>query len=143
MRFRINAPRIALEQIEDETIVIDFDSGTYFSIGPIGSAIVRRIAQGFTVEEVIHDGTQRYSGPAAEIEQGIRGFTLELERESILVDAGETADSPSEPTPVPPPQRTAFEPPVLNKYTDMKDLLLLDPIHEVDEQGWPKQKPAA
>jgi hypothetical protein len=27
--------------------------------------------------------------------------------------------------------------PVLNKYTDMQDLLLLDPIHEVDERGWP------
>jgi hypothetical protein len=34
-----------------------------------------------------------------------------------------------------------FEAPVLNRYTDMQDLLLLDPIHEVDETGWPIQKP--
>jgi hypothetical protein len=25
----------------------------------------------------------------------------------------------------------------LNKFTDIKELLLLDPIHEVDEAGWP------
>ena len=35
-----------------------------------------------------------------------------------------------------------FEKPVLQKYSDMQDLLLLDPIHEVDEMGWPNALPA-
>lgn len=26
----------------------------------------------------------------------------------------------------------------LSKYADMQDLLALDPIHEVDEEGWPE-----
>ena len=30
----------------------------------------------------------------------------------------------------------------LNRYADMKDLLMLDPIHEVDEKGWPSKKEA-
>jgi hypothetical protein len=34
----------------------------------------------------------------------------------------------------------AFVAPVLHKHTDMQDLLLLDPIHEVDETGWPSVK---
>ena len=34
-----------------------------------------------------------------------------------------------------------FEPPRLERYTDMKDYFLLDPIHEVDSAGWPR--PAA
>ena len=34
--------------------------------------------------------------------------------------------------------RLAFEAPVLAKYTDMAQLLVLDPIHDVDETGWPK-----
>ena len=36
-----------------------------------------------------------------------------------------------------------FEAPRLEKYTDMQDLVLLDPVHEVDEQGWPQQRPEA
>jgi hypothetical protein len=28
----------------------------------------------------------------------------------------------------------------LQKFTDMQELLLLDPIHEVDERGWPHRK---
>jgi hypothetical protein len=29
----------------------------------------------------------------------------------------------------------------LHKYTDMEELLLLDPIHDVDETGWPNKSP--
>jgi hypothetical protein len=29
---------------------------------------------------------------------------------------------------------------LFEKYTDMQSLLIADPIHEVDEQGWPKRK---
>jgi len=29
----------------------------------------------------------------------------------------------------------------LQKYTDMEELLQLDPIHEVDKFGWPSAKP--
>ena len=37
--------------------------------------------------------------------------------------------------------KAAFEAPRLERYTDMKDYFLLDPIHEVDTAGWPQ--PAA
>jgi hypothetical protein len=30
-----------------------------------------------------------------------------------------------------------FEPPKFAKYNDMQNLLLSDPIHDVDETGWP------
>ena len=34
----------------------------------------------------------------------------------------------------------AYASPELQAYTDMKDLLLLDPVHEVDDAGWPEAK---
>jgi hypothetical protein len=37
--------------------------------------------------------------------------------------------------------KPSFNPPLLNKYSDMQELLLLDPIHDVDEAGWPKPVP--
>ena len=36
-------------------------------------------------------------------------------------------------------EKTQFEFPIIEKFTDMQELLLLDPIHEVDEKGWPHQ----
>ena len=34
-----------------------------------------------------------------------------------------------------------FQPPVFERFTDMEDLLLMDPVHEAeDEKGWPHAK---
>ncbi len=33
-----------------------------------------------------------------------------------------------------------FTEPTVHTYADMQDLLLLDPIHDVDETGWPNAK---
>ena len=33
--------------------------------------------------------------------------------------------------------RAPFVAPELKRYADMQDLLLLDPVHDVDEKGWP------
>jgi hypothetical protein len=143
MNYQINTPRIAFEQFEGETILIDFESGTYYSVGPIGSALVSQINAGLGEAEIIRRAQRKYAGAPAEIESGIRNFFRDLQREAILAECAEGSaihPSPSEETG---PAAVDFQTPVLNKYTDMKDLLLLDPIHEVDEQGWPKQKPDA
>ena len=34
--------------------------------------------------------------------------------------------------------KTEFLPPVIAKYNDMAEMLKLDPVHEVAEQGWPE-----
>lgn len=33
--------------------------------------------------------------------------------------------------------------PEFEKFDDMADQLLLDPIHQIDERGWPQSKPFA
>ena len=33
-----------------------------------------------------------------------------------------------------------YEKPKIETFSDMKDLLLLDPIHDVDETGWPSPR---
>jgi hypothetical protein len=48
--------------------------------------------------------------------------------------------APDDPAPA---ERATFIAPVLAVYTDMQDLLLLDPIHDVDEIGWPTRRDGA
>jgi hypothetical protein len=44
---------------------------------------------------------------------------------------------PPSPEPVPQTEKKHFVAPCLHKYTDMQELLLIDPIHDVDDYGWP------
>jgi hypothetical protein len=36
----------------------------------------------------------------------------------------------------PPEPVVAYEPPVLERFEDMREMLLLDPIHEIDQAAW-------
>jgi hypothetical protein len=47
-------------------------------------------------------------------------------------DAGETPVVPAVP---------GIDPPVLESFTDLEELMLLDPVHDVDERGWPHATP--
>jgi hypothetical protein len=61
-------------------------------------------------------------------------FVAELAAEELVV-AAPAAEAASE-TAAPAP----YAKPELNKYTDMQQLLLADPLHEVEEAGWPRTK---
>jgi hypothetical protein len=52
MSYVINAPRIVHETIDDETIVIDFDSGTYYSARQVANRIWLWVAAGVNLSQI-------------------------------------------------------------------------------------------
>jgi hypothetical protein len=140
--FRVNSPTVIDEIFDDEVVIINLDSGSYYSVAGTGLAVWQAIKRGAGEAALLATLAARYAGDPAEIEQACRAFLAELRRESLLVpadSAAPTAGAAAEDEP--PADRPAFAAPTLQKYNDMQDLLLLDPIHEVDETGWPSAKP--
>jgi hypothetical protein len=143
--FRINAPRVVHQTIDGETIMIDFDSGAYYSTDQAGTVIWEQVDRGAPVDEIVQVLTQHYDGNHRDIETAVTHFLAELQQESLISPVSiEDVHRGANPIAGPADQTTAthpaFEMPILHKYTDMQDVLLLDPIHEVDEQGWPIKK---
>ena len=139
--YRINQPAVIAEVIDGEAIIVNLDSGAYYSLRGSACTIWELFAQQLTAAAVTAAMTARYTGSPAVIEAGVRTLLDELVGEQLLAPAADAQPAPlNTPTddnaPHPP-----FEPPVLEKFTDMADLLLLDPIHEVDEMGWPHAAP--
>jgi hypothetical protein len=50
-----------------------------------------------------------------------------------LPEAGASVDGSAE--------KTLFRAPGLQRFEDMRGFLLVDPIHEVDDAGWPHMRP--
>ena len=68
----------------------------------------------------------------------------ELQREELIVpdqiQGSEPEKKAAMPVEVDPEEeRLGYVAPTLQKYSDMQDLLLIDPVHEVDETGWPNR----
>jgi hypothetical protein len=142
-RFRINSTKVIQETIEGETLMVNLDSGNYYSLDNIGAEIWGLIENKIGVNEIIDDIARRYTGERAEIERAVLGLINELLQEALIVENGEAAPAEeAEPCGGTRAEKgsPSFEAPGLHKYTDMQDLLLLDPIHDVDEAGWPSSK---
>jgi len=133
-RFRLNAPRVIHELFEHEVVVVNLDTGRYYCLQSSGVDLWNGLMAGASVEEIVRAFQTAYPGDGAEIETGVVATVADLAREELIAEAptlGPSAEAWQ------PRSGTTFERPTLQTYTDMQDLLLLDPIHEVDEAGWP------
>lgn len=138
--FQVNAPHVIYENIEGELVLIHMAKGSYYSTDAIGSRLWEMIVAGHREDEMREWMGASYQGDAEEIARGIQGFLAELQAEELIVRAERApVNGVSRPEPV---SGGPFSAPVLNKYRDMEDMLMLDPIHEVEETGWPAPKPA-
>ena len=143
MRYRINTPAVVHQTIDGETVIIHLDRGLYYSLDQVGAAVWGVIQSGATLQELTDQMKQRFAG--AGIEAAVAAFVGELRKEDLVVEdkAARQDEGPAaaaaDTFPV---ASSAFAPPVLHRYSDLQDLLVLDPIHQVDEAGWPDARPS-
>jgi len=123
------------ETIDGETIVIDLATGTYYSLEGSGAELWAAAAAGHPPATSVPALAARHADPAgatAELEQ----FVDRLVEEGLLVESpGSSADLP-----LAVDREAPYVPPALSVYTDMQAFLLADPLHDVEEAGWPHVK---
>lgn len=135
--YQPNSPKVLHEVIDGEAVLINLENGTYYSIDKVGSFIWSLVEMSVSVSQIFHLVDSKYDGDQEEIETAVEALLAELSSEALIVEA-ECQPPPDEMLEIrESASRVAFEAPELHKYTDMSELLLLDPIHEVDETGWP------
>src|SRR4029077_6845299 len=140
--FKPNAPAVVSEIIDGEAVIMHLKSGNYYSTEHVGSQIWAWLEQGLSRSQILDCLASRYATAPAALAASLDAFLAELVAQDLVGEvAGEPAKSVlPEPAPINCDARP-FAAPVLNVYSDMKDLLLLDPIHDVDNIGWPTPKP--
>lgn len=140
-RFQVNTPDIVHELIDGEAIIINMEKGHYFSLRSTGAEIWKGVVERESINEIVHKLSIQYNMGSKDIEQAVTNMVSQLQEEKLITPVMtevRTKNTLSEDDQVTSDlQKTRFETPVLEKYTDMEALLMLDPIHEVDETGWP------
>ena len=144
-RYRINTPTVTHETIDGEAVIINLDSGNYYSLVDAGSLIWALVDRGASASEVQELLQQSYQGDATDIDRGVQELLAQLQQENLIVpvDEAAAADLAGVLPSTNGHEKPSFNAPSLNKFSDMQELLLLDPIHDVDEAGWPKPVPEA
>lgn len=124
--------RVAADLFEGEYIIANLETGLYYSLQGTGIYLLNNLPienQLSLVESI----TAKFPTQKEEITNDLNAIWQLLLQEGII-QKELTAIAKNE-FELP----EAFEPSAFNSYADMQDLLALDPIHEVGEQGWEQE----
>lgn len=137
--YQPNSPAVASEIIDGEAVIMHLKSGKYYSAAASGGFIWGCIERQQPIAHIVVLFAQQYAATPEQANGAVESFVKDLLTEDLIRELSDThphtllsltdlggSDS-----------RKVFVNPALNVYSDMQDLLLLDPIHDVDEVGWP------
>jgi len=136
LRFAVKAPRVVYEVFDGEVVVLDLESGSYYSLRASAAWIFQAAARGASSGAIAAAFSPGGYGDPADARAVVAAFLDSLVTEGLLVAQSESATPPA--LLDLPGDAGPFTVPGFEKFTDMQDLLLLDPIHDVDETGWPR-----
>lgn len=132
--YAVASKDIVFESFDGEAVVLDLSNGKYFGFSDSGSVVWRALSSGAGTEALI---------AAATIDAAVlEAFVAQL------VEFGLLAPSNATPQPLPDDFPAVFaaakEPLNVSVHDDLADLIIVDPIHEVEEPlGWPAVKQAS
>ena len=130
------SPWVTHERLDDEVIAINLETGAYYALDGVAADCWVLSAGGSEIDELVVAITERYEVEEPQARSDVAPFIDELLQERLVIDGADAPTSPPTSLPVVSP-KMVYTAPTMLKYDDLEDLLLLDPIHEVDEAGWP------
>lgn len=134
-RMKPNEPSVISEPMDEELVVINLESGCYYNLNPSASKIWSSLESGASMESIL--AAQKANGHDPQEVAEVLGTFFQYLQDENLMTAIEADENES------PVEAMDYAKPTIEKFTDMQEMLLLDPIHEVSEMGWPHeaQKP--
>jgi len=138
--YEVCAPDVVAEDFGGEIVVLNLANGKYFSLLGVSADIWRDLAQGYRPRDIF--GHAKEAGP--EVEAAVNALIADMIREGLIRSVPDNADGS---TPSAQSASTAVSlaactgVPGLEAFDDMAELILADPIHDVEEDmGWPVKR---
>jgi hypothetical protein len=130
-------PHVVAEVLDGELTLINLDTGQYFAAGGPAVDVWEIVSAGATAPDVDKIVGSRYPAPiptvTAEVTRLMQiyhdlGLITEAQKRATLEHTSAKREAKT------------WESGWIEVYGDMKELLLLDPIHDVEDAGWPPVK---
>ncbi|MGP0073678.1 MAG: PqqD family protein [Bryobacteraceae bacterium] len=134
--FRVNAPSVIHEKFDDELVAINLDTGVYHSLAGAAADAFQLLTEEATLTEVAEALANKYAASVDAIHAALTPFFEQLRKEDLICQVD--VRKPRGPLQLPDgPSGLPLGVPTLEAYRDLQSLFLLDPVHEVGEEGWP------
>ena len=134
--YKLNEEKMFFDIADGQAVVINFVTGMYYGTSTLGSAVLEKLIQKVSTDKILA-ALSAVDGCPADMGAKLDAFIKALSEKEIIIPA-DTQD-----------QEVSFDSAAfsdgfeltLDEFAEVQDLLLADPIHDVDvEEGWPIKK---
>lgn len=77
-------PQVLVNKIDDELVILDLASNTYFGLNSVGAHIWSFLSEGKTLAETCHQMLNKYAVAPNEIERDVVNLTNELLSKNLV-----------------------------------------------------------
>ena len=130
--YKIDKETTLSEKIDNDTVVINLNNGCYYNFNATASFIWDLADCALNRKGIIEQYALFYNMNTDKASVDVSAILDTLVTNGLVATLSEKPMTPKS-LPDPPPYLV----PVIEKFDDMQEMLLLDPIHEVTEKGWP------
>jgi hypothetical protein len=127
--YKIVSSDVTFQLLDGEVVAIHFTKGIYYNLRGAAAVIFDALARGIESSQVVAS----FWGAPADAGSTIQLLADRFVADELLAVTGATSAPATQST-----QVTAWKEPVVESYTDLQQLLLADPIHDVGTEAWPK-----
>ena len=132
----INSESVSSDFVDGEVVAIHLGTGIYYSLRGPAALLWQALARTQDAAGLGRALAAQFEVGEEQARKDAETFAQQLQEEQLVLAVDPSARS--EPA-APAVERRPYTAPQLERYADLQDLLLLDPIHEVSNQGWPHQ----
>jgi hypothetical protein len=135
--YEIDTLRTMSETLDEETIIISLENGNYYNLNSTATVIWNKIEEHYTAAQIIQYISNCYNESVDNIKSNVEEVLKTLEKDELITKSDNIEKIEIEYKDV---AKEKYIIPLVEKYEDMQEMLLADPIHDVEEKGWPKVK---
>ena len=141
--YEICSPAVMSEDFDGETVILNLEDGRYFSLRGSGNDVWNALMAGSAPRSIVTSVRRvRADWEVATTEFLQRLVALGLIRPTVTSTSGATRND-DESSSVTWSSTANGDEPGIDVFEDLAELILADPIHDVDaDEGWPIRKAA-
>ena len=137
--YQLDNTNVATEIFDNEAVLINIPQGKYYSVrGNTSIRILEIMQEPSSIENILGTVQNEFelANDGSSVSE-IEGFIKQLENENVIIPAAEATTFKIEENAIKHP----YEKPELEIFDDMQELIMLDPVHDVESfKGWPQKK---
>jgi hypothetical protein len=131
--YEVNEQKMFYDTVDDQTIVINSETGIYYGINNFSATVFEHIIKGVATAEILR-AVREIPGVPADMEKRLQVFIKELQDKEIIIEG------PTLPIAVNLKAELAIKDNFtlsVIEFADAQEMLLADPIHNMEEfEGW-------